>query len=276
MTAAHWQKVHRVDFRKLRDARLQAHYAAQWLARAARGCVPPRPLDGHTSLGWDDGFRGLTTHALPGGARLGLRIADLTLAILGGAPATLSLDGRADPEVRTWLGGALTAHGLDAAALDAPSPYDIPAHVIAVGARYSTDELIEPLRALAIWYADANGMLEKIRQKLLTRHVKAPPVRCWPHHFDLDTLVSLGRGRGIGAGFSPGDEYCDEPYFYLTIYPEPAIPTLPLLPPVGHWHSHEFLAAFAPAHKIVAAADQPAAVEHFFDVAIEAAFTALR
>ena len=28
------------DYRKLRDARLLAHYAAQWLARAARAYVP--------------------------------------------------------------------------------------------------------------------------------------------------------------------------------------------------------------------------------------------
>src|SRR5207248_5882530 len=98
-----WDAVGHVDVARLGAVRLQAHYAAQWLARAARAYVPAKPDDGHTNLGWDDGFGGLTTHPLPGGARLGLRLGDLTLAILGPEQST-SLDGRSDRDVRLWLG----------------------------------------------------------------------------------------------------------------------------------------------------------------------------
>ena len=73
-----WQNVPRANFMVLHAARLQAHYAAQWLARAARGYIPPQPNDFHTNLGWDDQFGGLVTHPLPDGSRLGLCIADLT------------------------------------------------------------------------------------------------------------------------------------------------------------------------------------------------------
>jgi hypothetical protein len=271
-----WRPVRGVDFRKLHDARLQAHYAAQWLARAARAYIPAQRHDVHTSLGWDQAFEGMTTHPLPDGTRVGLRIADLTLAVLGAEPQTLSLDGRAEAEVRAWLGRQLAAMGLDAAALDAPSPYGMPLHVLAIGARYSLDELIDPFRVLATWYPNAFGLLGRLQQQLVARKLKAPPVRCWPHHFDLDSAVVLGPDRGMGVGFSSGDDYCDEPYFYVTIYPEPVIPLLPLLPPQGHWHSQEFVAAFAPAHKIVVAADQGAYVEAFFGVAVEAALRALR
>ena len=124
----------------LHAARLQAHYAAQWLARAARAYVPAQPHDGHTNLGWDDAFGGLTTHPLPDGSRLGLRIADLTLAFLDAHPHALPLDGRADAEVRTWLGGHVAARNLAAGKLDDPSPYAMPDHVLALGARYSLDE----------------------------------------------------------------------------------------------------------------------------------------
>ncbi len=271
-----WQAVPRVDFRKLHDARLQAHYAVQWLARVARGYVAARPDDGHTNLGWDGAFAGLTTHPLPDGSCVGLRVADLTLAMLGDGGQELSLDGRAEPEVRAWLGRALKTKGLDPKKLDAPEPYDIPHHAIAMGARYSLDELQDPLRALSTWLGNANGMLGRMRDRLLQRKLKAPVVRCWPHHFDLDSLVTLGRGRSMGLGFAPGDEYCDEPYFYVTMYPEPWIPDLPLLPALGHWHTYEFLAAFAPAHKIVAATDQAAFIELFEDAAVAAALHALR
>ena len=69
-----WHPLGRVDLRQLKEARLQAHHAVQWLARAARAYVPPQPDDGHTSLQWDDGLDGFITHSLKDGSRLSLRI----------------------------------------------------------------------------------------------------------------------------------------------------------------------------------------------------------
>src|SRR4029078_3047629 len=105
---------------------------------------------------------------------------------------------------------------------------------------------------------------------------KAPPLRCWPHHFDLDCLVELGRERSMGLGYCPGDEVCDEPYFYTSMCPEPFIPSLPLLPAMAHWHTYKFLAALAPAHKILAALDQGAYVQQYVDAAVHAALGAMR
>lgn len=276
MSRLAWRPVRGMDFRKLHDARLQAHYAAQWLARAARAYIKPRPDDHHTNLGWDEPFGGLTTHALPDGSRVGLNIAELSLWVLGEPSQTLSLDGRADAEVRRWLGERLAARGFDPRKLDEPSPYAMPHHVLAYGARYSTEELTEPLRTLSTWYPNAGGALGRVRDKVAARKFKAPEVRCWPHHFDLDSLVPLGKGRTMGLGWCPGDDYCDEPYFYLSMYPEPVIPKLPLLPPQGHWHSYQFVAALAPAHKIVVVPDQAAYVDGFLDFAAGAALDALR
>jgi hypothetical protein len=271
-----WQSVPRANFIFLHAARLQAHHAAQWLGRAARAYVPAQPNDTHTNLGWDDGFGGLVTHPLPDGSRLGLRIADLTLAFLDQHPQSLSLDGRAEAEVRTWLGGHIAARNLAAGKLDDPPPYDIPDHVLARGARYSLDEIGDALATLAAWYSNANTALAGVQKNLAARRLKAPPVRCWPHRFDLDCSVSLRRGRTMGIGYSPGDEFCDEPYFYTSMWPEPSIPALPLLPAMAHWHTYKFLAALAPAHKIVAAHDQGAYVRQFLDVSVTAALNALR
>lgn len=275
MSPPTWQAVPRANFMFLHAARLQAHYAAQWLARAARAYVAPQPEDRHTNLGWDDAFGGFVGHPLPCGARLGLRLADLTLALLADTQQELPLDGRADAEVRAWLAGQLAKAGLDARRLDAPLPYAMPDHALALGARYSLDELGEALAALALWNSNASAALGRVQLELAARKLKAPAVRCWPHHFDLDCLVALGRGRTMGVGFSPGDDFCDEPYFYISMWPEPSIPGLPLLPAMGHWHTYKFLAAMAPAHKIVAALDQGVYVRSFLEAAIAAALHAL-
>ena len=179
-------------------------------------------------------------------------------------------------EVRTWLGGHVAARNLASGKLDDPSPYAMPGHALALGARYTLDEYGDAFKVLSTWYSNANAALAAVQKRLASKKLKAPPVRCWPHHFDLDTLVDLGRGRTMGIGYCPGDEFCDEPYFYISIYPEPYIPALPLLPPVAHWHSYKFIAALAPAHKIVASLDQRRDIAGFFDISIDAALKALK
>lgn len=271
--APEWRAVPRMDFHRLHEARLQAHYAVQWLARLARAAIPERSDDSHANFGWDHAFGGLTTHQLPDGSRLGLRIADLTLAFLDKAPAELSLDGRTDTEVRRWVAGQKAARGLPGD-LDTPLPYELPHHVVELGARYSLEELVPAFEVLSVWFSNATDILEYVRGKLAGKKLGGPVPRCWPHHFDMDVIVSFGRDQGMGVGFSPGDTYCDEPHFYLTIYPEPSIPGLPLLPAVGYWHTYKFLAAVAPAHKVVAATNPIAYCDNFFDVAISGALAA--
>src|SRR5215471_7967335 len=62
MRGSDWAPLRGMDQRRLSEARLQAHYAVQWLARAARAYVPPQRDDEHTNLGWDVALGGFTTH----------------------------------------------------------------------------------------------------------------------------------------------------------------------------------------------------------------------
>ncbi len=271
-----WCELKGVDRSELHEARLQAHYAAQWLARAARAYVTPAPDHWHTNLGWDGAIAGLATHALPQGLVLGLKIADLTLMLWDGPGMAgaqgISLDGRRDAEIRQALGRRLSEKGLDPDALDAPSPYPMPEHPIGRGAPYGAAGLAAALSELVAWFANANQVLGEIRQRIVARAIDAPPVRCWPHHFDLDSLSSLGSrapARTVGVGFCAGDEYYDQPYFYVSCHPVPDVAALPSLPPVGHWHSHHFTAAVALADRILAAGDQQAATEAFLRAATD-------
>jgi hypothetical protein len=269
-----WRDLGVVDGARLAAARLQAHHATQWLARAARAHIMAWPDDGHTNLGWDDAFGGFISHPHPDGARLGLRIGDLTLALLGadgGRPLeVLALGGRRDAEAREWLGRNARARGLDPHALDTPLPYALPGRPAEI---YEVDA--EALGALATWFSNADVMLGAAREHVVARGIVAPPVCCWPHHFDLDTLVTVAPGRTAGIGFAPGDDYYGEPYFYVSAYPAPDVARLPTLPPIGHWHTKNFTAAVAPAREIFGAADQGGAVQAFLRAAVDAMIKAL-
>src|SRR4029077_12767442 len=104
---------------------------------------------------------------------------------------------------------------------------------------------------------------------------------CWPHHFDLAALTMLpkrsaGADRYLGAGLSPGDHYYDEPYFYVSVYPKPDPAALPTLPMIGHWHTHEFVAAVSPSHKILVQDDQKAADDEFLQRAVAVVLEVLK
>jgi hypothetical protein len=275
-----WMLLRGIDQRRLREGRLQAHYAVQWLARFARAYVPPQPDDGHTNLGWDSALGGFTTHPLKDGAWLSLKITDLKLALHVGNGSThvqsFSLDGCRDAQARRWLSKQLDVLGLDAHALDAPSPYEMPAHKVSHGAVYGPADLTDALAALAAWFGNAGLSIGSIQGQMIGRNLAASPIRCWPHHFDLATLITLpGRNAGaaghVGVGLSPGDEYYDEPYFYVSVYPEPDRAALPSLPVLGHWHLRDFTAAVATSRKITAAKNQQVETDDFLRAAVDGA-----
>jgi hypothetical protein len=234
-------------------------------------------------LGWDDVLGGFTTHPFKDGARLGLKISDLALVSqIGKGTARVQsfpLNGRTDAQARQGQGGQLGAQGLDASALDAPPTYEIPPHAIAQGAAYDAAGLKDALAELAAWFANADRSLGRIHEQITGRKLAPSPVRCWSHHFDLATLIALTARKPepgyVGAGLSPGDGYYDEPYFYVSVYPQPDHAALPVLPKLGHWHTHEFTAAITPAHKIAAAGNPMAETDDFLQAAVDSAIKIL-
>ena len=124
------------------------------------------------------------------------------------------------------MGDKLSKLNLDARALDAPSPYEIPAHAIAQGSHYDAIGSAAALTELAVWFSNAELLLNRLQGQLIGRKLAASSVCCWPHHFDLATLTTLPK-RDVDAigylsvGLSPGDNYYDEPYFYVSVNPKP-------------------------------------------------------
>ena len=182
------------------------------------------------------------------------------------------MDGRTDTDARAWLGKELSARGLDPKALDKPFPYELPADPIAKGGAYRVTENAKGLATLAAWFGNANAALGRIREAHNKGKLQASPVRCWPHHFDLATLILLDgdpeKGRSINVGLSPGDGTYDEPYFYITPWPFPDRSKLPMLPTIGHWHTEGFTAAVALASSILESTDPQKESEAFLDAAV--------
>ena len=258
-------------------ARAIAHHAAQWPTKAARANIEAQADDSHSSLAWDSERGVLFSQPLPAGAsqvRVGLRLSGLALILMRGTLVldTYELAGRRDSMVGVWLDSALRALGLKAAT-DVSLPYTIPSHPVARGSAYSFSGESEAFDELVRWFDAAADVLDEVKTGYTDG--SAGDVRCWPHHFDIATVVALdapgaANARSIGIGMSPGDHYYPQPYFYVSPYPAPKGAAPPGLPPLGHWHTEGFAGAVALAESIVARDDRHEAVRDFVRAAYDA------
>lgn len=202
------------------DTRLQLHWAAQAAAGVGRTVLPKQADDSHTNFRWREGS------LMQGDDRSGIRIRDLTLLF---GDDEYPLTGRTlDDAFRFFeerVGQTLARPGEAAP----------PDHPVAHGAVFvpAADEL----KALSALYARANDELQRVQES---------PVRCWPHHLDIATLIALGGGRTIGVGLSPGDTQYPAPYWYVNTWPEPDEHTMTPLPG-GFWNTQGWYGAVLPA-----------------------------
>ncbi len=232
------------------EAKSQAHYAAQWLARYGRSYLVPLKDDSHTAILWNQSAKMFLSLSSRQGA-LAFDIPTLTLFWLdprGSMGTGFSLDGKTDKEVEGLLRAMLGEVGLNPAALKTELPYEMKGHEIGSGGAYEIKGNEKGLRTLADLYHQASGILEGVKK----REMGASQVRCWPHHFDIATLMSLDRekdpekAKSIGVGFSPGDQTYQEPYYYITPWPYPDTSDLLADPELFDWHTEGFIAAVIP------------------------------
>lgn len=231
----------------LDNARQQCHHAVQLNTRFARGFIAAKEDDSHTSLVWlaipgtcnAGKLAGQWADSPSGRVRLALSVANLAFEILDASStliAAFPLDGHTFEEARSWLAEHLTARGLDPGPLSAPLHFQLADHPLAHGARFALTGAEAEFDALAHHYATAAELFEERR----AAEPRAAAVWCWPHHFDIATLITLSgncaQPRTIGVGLSPGDQSFAEPYYYVSPWPYPEPARLPVLKSGGSWN----------------------------------------
>jgi hypothetical protein len=234
------------------DALLELHHGLQAAAGVGRTLLPPKADDSHTSFSWSEKHGALVQDCVDGKFRAGLRMRDLAL---------LLIDANNQVIAEYCLRGKMLDDGFRfyeerVGQMIARPAEPLPEHPVAMGAYFSAMD--EMLCSIATMYGDAAAILEHLRAK----HPTASPVRLWPHHFDIATLIALPENRSIGVGFLGGDENISEPYWY--VYASPSTEkTLPPLP-VGRWYNGAWKGA------VLTGKNDAATTEKFLDEAIGA------
>lgn len=232
-----WTALGAVSPGDLSKTRVALHWAAQVAGAVGTTHGSAEPDFGHTNLEWHDGVL-LGQPVGASGVRGGLRLADarLLLTSRAGKPrAEKALEGLLLSDGLEWLGRVL--YGADGSLSDALArpEHDLPDHAVANEGTFPVFDGSH-CKELGLWFANADAVLRQIDSP------SATPVRCWPHHFDLATLIVIDDDtdakspRSVNVGMSPGDASYDQPYMYVTPWPKPVGP-LPNLEGGGVWHT---------------------------------------
>lgn len=273
-----WRPVGAVLPGQLSRARAELHFAAQLVSAPGTTLLTPEADYGHTNLGWDSGLGVLAGRRVGAASlRAALVFESLELAVLEGGleRASHPLVGSTMDQALSWLAERL-AH--DPMGFSLPA-HEMPEHPIGEGGAFS-EAAADARTELAAWFANATWAI----QAAVSGDRRASSVRCWPHHFDVASLIALDEGadaeaaRSIGVGFSPGDGSYDQPYFYVTPWPYPASAALPALSGGAKWHTEGWTGAVLTAEQVISkpAARQPSVVHDALGSAIAACRSVLR
>ena len=243
-----WEPLGRVSAERLADARRQLHWAAQAASAVGKRLLDHQPDYSEQSFRWIEEARALAQGTVSAAQpfRSALRPSPPALLLLDGDGRTLRelpLDGHTLEEAFRWLEEEIAGLGRT---LEPPldRSADIEPHPVSSGLPFSAADT-DAFAELGAWFGNAHRLLTAVADQ----NPGASAVRCWPHHFDIATLISLEPGgdaetaRSIGAGLSPGDTGRPAPYFYVTPWPYPSPENLPDLEGGGTWNTAGWVGA---------------------------------
>lgn len=277
-----WQTLGTPAPDQIPHTREQLHCVAQVVASVPRLLAAPQDDWGHQAFDWDEGSGTLLSVEIPGDHpfRVGLRVADATAVVIGSdgtEVASQAANGLSIDDLFAWL----TRQTVDLTESALPKPLTqaedgLPEPCVAGQTFDLADDAA--LAELARYYSNSHPVL----QEIVATNDHAAPVRTWPHHMDMATLISLDPGedpetaRSISFGMQPGDGSYAEPYYYSSPWPypelDPSSSGWPTLEGGGAWHTEGFTAAVLVASNLVAAGDadaQRTALDDFARSAIE-------
>lgn len=254
-----WTPLGAVPPGDLHDARLQLLYAAQVPRGVAMTFLERRLDELHTVMGWRASHRALVgPRVSPGGFAVGLRPENLNLLLLDADSNSITqrhpLHRRTMEDAVKWMEDTLKQYldRHDLEGLERPGA-DLPPHGLTAGERFSATPSA-PFEELARWYENANRALEMVKRA----HDGATDVRCPPRDLTLATRIILDRAasieeaRRIEVGISPGDHSCDQPYWYVMVWPHPGVESMAEAPGKGKWHTENWFGAVLTGETILA------------------------
>jgi hypothetical protein len=176
--------------------------------------------------------------------------------------STFDLQGKSHGKIMVWLEEQIALFGLDTSQLVLKLPYELPEHLALVGKPFTIEDL-SIAQELGKYFHNGHLIAEEVKTAF-----NSSEVRCWPHHFDISTQITVNNtgnpdtSSSVTVGLSPGDEEFPEPYFFVSPWPYPPVEELPKLTH-GKWVDEHWVGAVLTASEILEKEDQYKSVRRF-------------
>ena len=268
-----WQALGAIGPEELWGTRVQLHWAAQLASMPSGVMAAPQDDDSHRALTWASGFGGLLGGPIKKGKtfRVGLRFEDQALVLMD--EETISqmetpLEGMTFDGAIEWLTEAIRDY-TGKKPPNFPKPeYEIPDHPVGHGEPFEVGSR-EERQELARWYSNT----QRFCQALTSQIEGASEVQCWPHRFDIATLITVVPGnentrKTVGVGMTPGDRSYEEPYIYVAPWPYPSDKPAFDLDGPGHWHTEDWYGAVLTGSALLEGTEQGKTVNDFITMAL--------
>lgn len=265
-----WKQIKKSSVNDLVEARKMLHQAVQIVSAFPRNILPEDPTDESASLEWNENIGGLQSNPLPlNQIRVGLDIKKFDLLLIGEGEIKeqLPLNNLSVEEGLLWISDQANELGLDGSKINLSLPYEIE--------KYDFSKSLIPDYSAIEVFSSLFGNANLVLQRITKSWENSKDIRCWPHHFDITTLIPLSHDddgeltKSIGVGLSPGDDAISEPYFYVNIWPNVEYDSLASHPLAnGYWNKEGWSGAVLLYSDFVAK-DQQQIIEAFINQAID-------
>ncbi len=271
-----WFRFAPVDLDALKDLKDQYHQALQNVAAVGR-----------MFLGEDENDRNAVLHWVPGLWRLAgqwvtaketfrssISFEDFSIYLVNKKVktlATINLAGKKQNQVLVWLEEHIINLNLSSSHLVMNLPYDLPPHPTQKGESFSAPDL-QLCKCLGGHFHNAFFLFSEMKEL----YERTSGIDISPERFDARMQIILketdeeATNTYIVVGFSPGDEFFSEPYYFVRSWP-PYVPESKLQPlrTRGFWYEDEWIGAVYMVRNLWDSNDQRSTIMYFFSEAID-------
>jgi len=196
------------------------HQICQIIAKVNRSLVPKEEDDSHTNLYFEPiekRIYGRWFQQNDNKYILALNLVDFTFLLLADNKEIvmqLQIEGKTLTEIETDIEKHFNSLNFSTEGLMKKLHFEIPSYDFIDSTWEKPD--INELNTWAAYRSIANEMC----MLLLGIAQAKSEVRIWPHHFDTGIYFKVKEKLGIGFGLAMQDDMTNNPYFYISAYPE--------------------------------------------------------
>lgn len=270
-----WIHLKPVDPETLQFYREQFHQAVQNVSAVGRKFLPKIDHDQNAVLYWVPDYWRMAGKWVEGSIqfRSSISFVDLCVHLVDNNikdMATTEISNKTHNQIMIWLEEQISNLGLKSVDLSMTLPYDLPEYPTQKGEKFAPME-VDEAKQLGLYYHNSYVVLNKLTRNY--KQVGQPKI--WPHHFD-QAIAILVKDSGdpetstyINAGMSPGDEFYDRPYFYVSSWPYPDEAMLKPFDELGIWRCDEWVGAVLLCDELWEKQNQEELVRSFYTHGIE-------